>query len=77
MGRIVDDITGHATIAGHPSVSLEREGAPAIEIALCAGCGGMHTILMLSRDRWFCTRCRNAGDARPTQVFFKNPAKGR
>jgi ribosomal protein S27AE len=76
MNRLTDDVTGRATILGHPSVSVERESAPAVQIALCAGCGGMHTILMLSHDRWFCTRCRNAGDARPRQFFFKNPERG-
>jgi translation initiation factor 2 beta subunit (eIF-2beta)/eIF-5 len=66
------------TIQGHPSAEAHRAHAPALNITVCAECEKVRTILFLSGDRWFCTSCRNSGDARPTQVPVSNPArKGR
>jgi hypothetical protein len=65
------------TIQGHPAVAAHRPHAPALQITVCAGCERMRTILFLSRDRWFCTACREEGDARPTQIPLSNPARSR
>lgn len=61
------------TIKGHPSIfAYPDKGAPK-EITVCANCEGISTILMLVGDRWYCTKCKNSGDAKPQQVKFTNP----
>jgi hypothetical protein len=56
------------TISGHPEVVLPNADDNPVTITVCAGCGEMRTILFLSGDRWFCTKCRAEGDARPTMI---------
>lgn len=63
------------TIKGHPSIEAVNNQGQTITINLCANCGAVRRVLYLSTDRWFCTACRNTGDARPTQVAIPNPAR--
>jgi len=53
-------------ITGHPVVELylAPEQEPTL-ITVCAACGRMRTILFLSKDRWFCFRCKTEGAAAP------------
>lgn len=53
-------------ISGHPvrELYVAPEQEP-ILITVCAGCGEMRTILFLTKDRWFCTKCRAEGAAPP------------
>lgn len=55
-------------ISGHPTATFDRDNAPPLLLTVCANCERVRTILFLSGDRWFCTSCRNEGDARPTQI---------
>jgi hypothetical protein len=64
-------------IGGHPAIDAHRSNAPALKITVCANCESVRTILFLSGDRWFCTACRESGDARPTQIPVTNPARRR
>jgi hypothetical protein len=48
-------------INGHPAIM----GDNGILITVCANCGEMRTILFLSKDRWFCTKCRVEGATAP------------
>lgn len=70
-------MTTFTEIKGHPSVQAQREDAPALEITLCAGCESVKSILFLTGDRWYCTKCRTSGNARPTRVAVPNPKKGK
>lgn len=63
------------TVSGHPALEAHRTYADALKITVCAGCERMRTILFLSGDRWFCTACREEGDARPTQIPITNPSR--
>lgn len=55
-----------AEIAGHPAVPLlDERGVTLTMLTCCAECGELRTILFLSKDRWFCTRCRAAGATPP------------
>lgn len=56
------------TIGGHPAVAAIPNSGRAFNLTVCAECGRMRTVLFLSRDRWYCTACRNSGDARPTTI---------
>lgn len=53
-------------IDGHPVVELylAAEQEPEL-ITVCANCGHMRTILFLSKDRWFCFRCKTEGASSP------------
>jgi len=53
-------------INGHPTVELvtSSEQPPAL-ITVCAQCGNLRTILFLSKDRWFCYRCKTEGATPP------------
>lgn len=54
-------------IDGHPTIELiTSPNEPPTLITVCAECGELRTVLFLSRDRWFCTRCRAEGAAPPT-----------
>jgi ribosomal protein S27AE len=35
-------------------------------ITVCAHCGASRTILLLTRDRWYCSKCRAEGVTAPT-----------
>lgn len=52
-------------IGGHPVSELVLDNGDARLITCCASCGQLRTILFLSKDRWFCTRCRAEGVTRP------------
>lgn len=57
------------TVQGHPEIELVNDAGDVVSmITVCAECGEMRTILFLSRDRWYCSKCRIQGDARP-QMF--------
>lgn len=65
-------------IKGHPELpTYAEDGTQVGMITVCAGCERIRTILFLSGDRWFCTACREEGDARPTQIPLSNPARSR
>jgi ribosomal protein S27AE len=55
-----------AEIRGHPAEPLLDEVGNLIQmITVCAHCGNARTILFLSKDRWFCFRCRAEGVTPP------------
>jgi ribosomal protein S27AE len=55
-----------AEIDGHPAEPLLDEAGNVITmITVCAHCGNARTILFLSKDRWFCFRCRAEGATPP------------
>jgi hypothetical protein len=64
-------------IGGHPAIDAHRPSASALKITVCANCERVRTILFFSADRWFCTACREEGDARPAQIPVSNPARRR
>lgn len=64
------------TIKGHPHL-VSVTDTDERRITVCAECEALSSILFLSGDRWYCTRCRNAGDARPTQVPITRPRSKR
>ena len=53
-------------ICGHPVVELylSAEQEPVL-LTCCAECGQLKTILFLSRDRWFCFKCKTEGATPP------------
>ena len=56
-------------IRGHPSVPLLGDGGELIQmITVCAHCGESRTILFLTKDRWYCSKCRAEG-ATPPNMF--------
>lgn len=65
----------HGTIGGHPTVEAVPSSGPAFAVTVCAECERMRTVLWLSRDRWYCTACRNQGDARPTTIPMSMPRR--
>lgn len=53
-------------IGGHPTTELYlTPDKPPTLLTVCAECGQLRTILFLTRDRWFCTRCRTDGATPP------------
>jgi ribosomal protein S27AE len=58
-------MSAEPTIQGHPAIELDLGNGQATLITVCASCGQMRTILFLSKDRWFCTKCRAEGAAPP------------
>lgn len=64
----------HPEIRGHPSLPAESH-AGAFRITVCAECEALRTVLFLSKDRWYCTRCRAEGDARPTVIPLHRPQR--
>ena len=52
-------------IQGHPTIELDLGNGEATLITVCANCGEMRTILFLTKDRWFCTKCRVEGAVAP------------
>ena len=54
-------------IQGHPTVPLLNDQGNLIQmITVCAHCGESRTILLLTRDRWYCSKCRAEGVTAPT-----------
>ena len=53
-------------ISGHPTAELYLgPDQPPTLITVCAECRQIKTILFLSKDRWFCTKCRADGATPP------------
>lgn len=53
-------------IQGHPTAPLLDEAGNLIQmITACGHCGEVHTILFLTRDRWYCSKCRAEGATPP------------
>ena len=53
-------------INGHPTAPLLDEAGNLIQmITVCGHCGETHTILFLTRDRWYCSKCRAEGVTPP------------
>lgn len=59
-GRHPDEIGGHPV----RELYLAPEQEPTL-ITVCASCGHMRTILFLSKDRWFCFKCKSEGETKP------------
>lgn len=58
------------TIQGHPAVPLVNDAGDLIQmITVCAECGQMRSIIMLTGDRWYCSSCRAEGHNRNTKMF--------
>jgi hypothetical protein len=55
-------------INGHPTLDLPNSADNPVLITVCCECGSMRTILWLSRDRYYCSKCKAAGDRRPTMI---------
>lgn len=54
------------TISGHPTVPLLDDVGNLIQmITVCGHCGESRTILFLTRDRWYCSKCRAEGATPP------------
>lgn len=52
-------------IQGHPTLTLVNDLGEQTLITVCAECGEMRTVLFLSKDRWFCFRCKTSGASPP------------
>jgi ribosomal protein S27AE len=53
-------------IKGHPTVPLlDDVGNLKQMITACAHCGELRTILFLTKDRWYCSKCRAEGATPP------------
>ena len=51
-----------AVVPGHPEVPLLNEQGNLIQmLTVCCECGSVHSIIMLVRDRWYCSTCRAEG----------------
>jgi hypothetical protein len=55
-------------INGHPAIELPNSHDNPVTITVCSECGELRTILWLSRDRYYCSKCKAAGDRRPTMI---------
>lgn len=56
-------------INGHPEVPLLDTAGELVQmLTVCAACGDVRTILFLTRDRWYCSKCRMTGIA-PPQLY--------
>lgn len=56
-------------IKGHPTAPLLDDSGNLIRmITVCGHCGEAHTIILLVRDRWYCSKCRAEG-ATPPNMF--------
>jgi len=46
-------------ISGHPEQPLLNDAGNLISmLTVCAQCGALRTILFLTADRWYCSKCR-------------------
>lgn len=56
-------------IKGHPAIEVPvgNNGHTTL-ITVCGNCEEMRTILFLTKDRWFCWKCKMEGVA-PPQMF--------
>jgi ribosomal protein S27AE len=61
------------TVRGHPSAPLYDPDTQEVKqmITVCVDCGGVHSIIMLVGDRWYCSKCRAEGrvDRRNVKMF--------
>lgn len=62
-------------IKGHPKlIGPNIENKP-VTITVCSDCGSLSTVLFLVGDRWYCTRCKSSGIAKPTVVPLSKPRR--
>ena len=54
-----------AEIQGHPAVELWHDDGPPTLITVCGNCESLRSVLFLTKDRWFCTKCRTEGATAP------------
>ena len=59
---------GNYEVDGHPALELPNAQDNPVTITVCCECGEMRTVLWLSGDRWFCSKCKAQGDSRPTMI---------
>ena len=53
-------------ISGHPEIPLLNDEGNLIQmLTVCAECGKTRSIIMLVRDRWYCSSCRTEGHTNP------------
>ena len=53
-------------ITGHPTLPLLDDHGDQIDtVTVCGNCGELRTILILTGDRWYCSKCRAEGRSRP------------
>lgn len=62
-------------IRGHPAVEAHLADGRTVMWTVCANCESLRSVLFLAGDRWYCVKCRNEGNAKPTQVFVSKPTK--
>jgi ribosomal protein S27AE len=55
-------------VNGHPTLEFGNSDDNAVMITVCCECGQMRSVLWLSADRWYCSKCKAAGDRRPTMI---------
>jgi translation initiation factor 2 beta subunit (eIF-2beta)/eIF-5 len=53
-------------VKGHPTRPLHDEHGRLINLlTVCSECGELRSILFLTGDRWYCSKCRAEGTAKP------------
>lgn len=53
-------------IKGHPTAPLLDDAGNLIQmITVCGHCGEARSIILLVRDRWYCSKCRAEGATPP------------
>ena len=53
-------------IGGHPAIPVYNDlGDVARMITVCGHCGALSTVLFLTKDRWYCSKCRAEGVTPP------------
>jgi hypothetical protein len=53
-------------IKGHPTAPILDDTGNLIQmITVCGHCGATRSILLLVRDRWYCSKCRAEGATAP------------
>lgn len=66
---------GERQISGHPTADIQLTADDTRKITVCAECGSVRSILLLTGDRWYCTRCRNSGAGGSTLVPVSRPGR--
>jgi len=60
-------VSSTVEIQGHPTAPLLDEAGNLIQmITVCGHCGETRSILLLTRDRWYCAKCRAEGATAPS-----------
>ena len=60
-------------IKGHPALEAVNAEGKKLTITVCSECGALRSILMLVGDRWYCTKCKSEGVAKPTVIPLRRP----